>query len=352
MLQDLDATIRELLKQAGGLGRADGLPEVDISFEIPNREWSGNLSNRATINCYLFDIHERRALREEGWQLEGRGSRESARRLPPLFFELTYLMTAWTKEVQDEHLLLWQVLETLMDNPVLRAPYLQGDLTKHEWPIHTTVAQMEGVLKSPGEFWTALENQIKPSLSYVVTIGRERKPVATNAPPVLSTGIRLSLPEGKPDTGFSIGELFSLPPGTSQRGVAVQVEESNLSVVSDEGGRVQFTGLVAGRYIVRSEIAGIIYRCVIVIRDPQHVSDRQYHDVVLDQDGNGLAGVTVAVEGSDIRTETDADGRFTLPILPGRYMLRIQMHGYTQRREIVHFDRGYTLHLAYGGLPR
>lgn len=351
MLSDLDATIKELLKQAGGLGHADGLPEVDISFEIPNREWSGNLSNRATINCYLFDIHERRAFREDGWQIEGRGTPDSARRLPPLFFELTYLITAWTKEAQDQHLLLWQVLETLMDNPVLRAPYLQGQLVAHEWPITTAVAQLEGVLKSPGEFWTALENQLKPSLSYVVTLGRKRKAEPTNAPPVLSTGIRLMLPEGKPDTAFSLGELFGLPTGTPSRGVTVSVEDSSVQVVTDEGGRVRFPTLAAGRYIVHCVIGATTYRRTIVIRGPQYTIDRQYHDVVLDQDGNGLGGITVEVEGLNLQVETDADGHFSLPIAPGRYLLRIQFHGYFQRREIVHFDRGHTLQLGFGGVP-
>src|SRR5262249_2899917 len=151
-----------------------------------------------TINCYLFDIHERRLLREDGWRIEERGTPAPKRRPPPLFFEVAYLITAWTDKPDDEHVLLWQVLETLMDFPVLPDEYLQGDLLKHEWPIQTTVGQLEGVLKSPGEFWAALENHIKPSISYVVTLGRHRKAVPTEpaeAPPVLSTGIRLQPPD-------------------------------------------------------------------------------------------------------------------------------------------------------------
>jgi hypothetical protein len=352
MLSDLDATIKELLKEAGGLGHAHVLPEVDISFEIPNREWSGSLNNRATVNCYLFDIHERRVLREDGWQIEGRGTRDSQRRMPPLFFELTYLITAWTKEVQDEHLLLWRVLETLMDNPVLRAPYLQGELVNHEWPITTTVGQLEGVLKSPGEFWTALENHLKPSLSYVVTLGRNRKPERTNAPPVLSTGIRLRLPEAAATTAFSIDELFGLPKGVKRSGITVTVDGTNVQATSDESGRVQFPTLAIGRHMLRAEIAGTAYRRTIVIRDAgQPKIDRLYHDIVLDQDGKGIPDVVVLVEGTDIRAETDKDGKFALALAPGRHVLRIQMDGWFQRREIVHFDKSYTMQLAFGGVP-
>src|SRR4051794_27389974 len=121
MIKDLDETIEYMLKEAGGLGKQDhphSVPNVSISFAIPDGEWSQKLSG-TTINCYLFDIHERRLLREDGWQLEGRGPAKPTRRPPPLFFEMSYLITAWTDHVEDEHFLLWRVLETLMDFPVL-----------------------------------------------------------------------------------------------------------------------------------------------------------------------------------------------------------------------------------------
>ena len=107
MLRDLDETIKNLLTKAGGFDPN----QVDISFKIPNREWSEKEVQRPTLNCYLFDIHERRALREEGWRPE---NRKESRRQPPLFFELTYLITAWTRNIEDEHMLLWEVLETLV----------------------------------------------------------------------------------------------------------------------------------------------------------------------------------------------------------------------------------------------
>jgi len=179
MLHDLDETIKQLLVRSGSFDPG----EIDISFEIPNRSWSEKLG-RPTINCYLFYLHERRQLREEGWRLENRGTNQSARRPPPLFFDVSYLITAWTQHVEDEHFLLWSALEIFMDNPILPEAYLQGALVSHQWPVETSVAHAEGVLKSPGEFWTALENYLKPSLSYTVTLGRERNARPTEAPPV------------------------------------------------------------------------------------------------------------------------------------------------------------------------
>ena len=368
MLNDLDDTIREILITAGGFDPS----EVDIRFDIPTREWSGGIS-KPTLNCYMFDIHERRVLREEGWRLEGRGTRASARHSPPLFFEISYLITAWTAnhQVDDEHRLLWRALETLMDMPVLGEEVLKGALRDHEWPIHTTLAQLEGVLKSPGEFWTALENQLKPSISYTVTLGRDRRPRPTDAPPVLSTGIRLRLPESTAESGFRIGDVFPLPQGVARAGVKVaafRLPEKDTdepaggagaaagdsppekTATTDAEGHFRLD-LPPGRYRLEATVGGELRRRTIVISGEARGAGAALSDVVLDQHGQPLPGVAVEVEGLGLRTVTDAEGRFGFDLPPGQYALRIQLDGWTQRRKVTVRPHTYTLHMAYGGVP-
>src|SRR5688572_2720411 len=65
VLDDLDETIKTVLRERGGLPTA----EVDIAFDAPDREWSGRI-NRPTVNCYLYDIRENLELRESGWTTE------------------------------------------------------------------------------------------------------------------------------------------------------------------------------------------------------------------------------------------------------------------------------------------
>jgi hypothetical protein len=344
MLRDLDETIKSLLMGEKPL-REMG---VDVSFKIPSREWSNDLGNTTTINCYLFDIHERRVLREEGWQVQGRRTDAPTRRPPPLFFEMTYLITVWTNNVEDEHYLLWQVLETLMDHPILPEQYLQGELAGHEWPISTTIAQLEGVLKSPGEFWTALENQLKPSLSYTVTLGRHRRAVPTEpafAPPVLSHGIRVQLPEVVADGELRLDALFTLPPGGKPGGVTVSVADHDLQTTTDRQGRFRLSGLPPGRYVLVAEIGGQEQRRPLVIRHRGAADVTPVREVVLDQDGAPAPGVTIRVEGSDQSAVSDAQGRFTLFLAPGRYTLLIEIGDEPQRREIV-VRHSTTLHLA------
>lgn len=359
MLNDLDDTIRELLIVAGGFDPT----AVDVSFDIPTRDWSGKIS-RPTLNCYLFDIHERRILREEGWQIEGRGTNRSARRSPPLFFEISYLITAWTvnHQVDDEHRMLWRALETLMDQPVLPKEYLKGSLREYEWPIHTAVAQLEGVLKSPGEFWTALENQLKPSINYTVTLGRDRAPRPTDAPPVLSTGIRLRLPESTAATGFVLNAVFHVPPGASSAGVTVEArrileggepaQQPDAVVTTDEDGRFRFD-LPPGRYRLDALIGGEVRRRTVNLRDDEsRRTGPLLSDVVHDQEGRPVPGVLIEVEGLGMQTVTDAQGRFSFDLPPGRYILRLQFDGWEQRRQATVREQAYAFQLAYGGVLR
>lgn len=243
MISDLDESIRQFLVEEGGFNPS----AIDISFEIPNREWSASIS-RPTINCYLFDVHENVKLRQGG-QITARPGQ--ARR-PPFYYDLTYLVTAWTRAVEDEHRLLWHALRTLARFAELPSQHLQGELRESGEAISTKVAQPDGVLKSPGEFWTALGNELKPSLSFLVTVPLSRDLVALG-PPVLSTSLRLA--QAGPDGAAGAAEELLWIAGTVTdaagaplRGVAVSIEGRALSSVTDAAGHFRLRGLAPGRY--------------------------------------------------------------------------------------------------------
>src|SRR6184192_2726976 len=135
MINDLDETLRTLLVDKAGLEP----DEVDISFEIPTREWS--TSTRPTVNLYLYDIRENTKLRETYWDEESRGNGEVVLKRLPLRIDLSYMITCWTGAVEDQHLLLWKVLETFIRNSPLPGDVLQGKLKDVTNPIRTEVAQ-------------------------------------------------------------------------------------------------------------------------------------------------------------------------------------------------------------------
>src|SRR3712207_9181724 len=63
MLADLDESLRGLLK--GELER-HGFEGIEIAFDAPTREWSGQLSAPA-VNLFLYDLRESEEHRESGW---------------------------------------------------------------------------------------------------------------------------------------------------------------------------------------------------------------------------------------------------------------------------------------------
>ncbi len=171
MIRDLDATIKELLITQAELDSE--LAIADISFDIPDVEWRDNL-DVLTLNCYLYDIHENMDLRtyETIVQRDTSGSLIAIRNAPRRI-NCAYCITAWSAasidSVLEEHRILGQILKVLLKNPTLPADVLQGELVNQIPPYPTVIASSDGMKNNP-EFWAALDQQLKPSLNYIVTL--------------------------------------------------------------------------------------------------------------------------------------------------------------------------------------
>jgi hypothetical protein len=174
MINELDETIKQLLIQKVPLEPS----EVDIVFEAPDREWAASIS-KPTVNFYLYDIRENHELRNYEWTMERNNGRTATRRRAPLRIDLSYLVTVWTNDIGDEHRLLWRVLAALSRHSPLPDELLQGKLKEQEFEIRTTTAQPDGLFKNPADFWSALDNQLKPSINYVVTLPLDLEMVET-----------------------------------------------------------------------------------------------------------------------------------------------------------------------------
>lgn len=171
MIRDLDETIKALLTEKAPPGSE--LAGADISFDLPDAEWRQHIKS-LTVNCYLYDIHENMALRtrEPLLQRSEDGTRAS-RRQPPVRVDCAYCITGWSKNqhesVADEHRLLSQVLMVLLKHQTIPPEVLKGSLVDQIPPYPTVIALPDGIKNQP-EFWGALQQQLKPSLNYVVTL--------------------------------------------------------------------------------------------------------------------------------------------------------------------------------------
>jgi hypothetical protein len=276
MINDLDETLRTLLIRKAGLDPA----EVDISFDIPTRDWSTPVT-RPTVNLYLYDLRENRELRETYWDQEPDNGGRVRLKPRPVRMDLSYMVTCWTSATEDQHRLLWRVLETLFQNSPLPEDVLQGSLRNQIHPIRTQVAQAGGVLANVSDFWGALENQMRPSISLVVTLeldlaqiriepltfarvarigqsavdrlsdGREvparRLEPGWEALPVQLSGV-VKDKAGEPLPGAAVRII-----GTQADGRPLQIGATTLT---DEAGRYTFAAVPAGEYTLVVEVPG------------------------------------------------------------------------------------------------
>ncbi len=149
VLADLDEGLRTLLRRE--LER-HGFEGVEIAFDAPSSDWSGQLTGPA-VNLFLYDLREfsEGQDRTPTETRDGNGARMTP---PPLRLEVTYAITAWTQAVEDEHRLLSQVLAVLFSYRNLPAEVLGDRLANNgRHPIEGTIgrpADREGRLLDLG----------------------------------------------------------------------------------------------------------------------------------------------------------------------------------------------------------
>lgn len=262
MISDLDETLRQLLIQRTGLSPS----EVDISFDIPTREWSAPVT-RPTVNLYLYDVRENLKLREAGWAaVPGKGTTQARMRRRPLRVDLSYMVTCWTSATEDQHRLFWHVLETFLRHPLLPRELLQGDLKDAIHEVRLEAAQPEGVLKNLSDFWGALGNQLRPAINLVVTLDLDLNQLR-QAPLVFSRTLRqgqlVLMPEQERPSlqtlelaPIQCGGLVRTRAGKALVGVPVRLlstrdgapTQVGPTAKTDTEGRFRFRAIPAGRY--------------------------------------------------------------------------------------------------------
>lgn len=239
MFADLDDTIRQLLIKEVPLD----LSEVDVSFEAPDREWSGRLS-RPTVNCFLYDVRENLDLRATDFEtMRNNGKGLSTTKRVPARIDATYQITIWARAPEDEHQLLWRVLVVLFRNPILAEDVLQGSLKNQMYPTPTRVIQPNQARANPAELWQSIDNRIRPAVTYTVTVPLDPD-IAFTAPMVFTRRMRIFGQDAVAPAAEAIQISGRVHVGRNKdRGVAgalVRLRESGAEFVTDTEGRFAF----------------------------------------------------------------------------------------------------------------
>ena len=177
MIANVDEVLRKLLiREIDIKGN-----EIDVQFDTPKREWSSRLS-KPTINFFLYDIRENLRLRgSEQYQQTPREDGTTEVRRNPVRLALRYLMTAWVKEAEDEHILLSNALMGLFRNPFVPDDLMAESLPNQPMPVPIEVANFpteQGPTDKFSELWGVLDNEMRPAVLVIVTVSMDPyKPV-------------------------------------------------------------------------------------------------------------------------------------------------------------------------------
>lgn len=292
MVSHLDNLLRQLfIARVRGIGN-----ESQVRFRPPDQDWRQYVTNLAvmTLNVYLVDLRENRALR----------SNERVREIKdgvaidtpvPLRMDCHYLITAWSPAVEspavepslDEHRLLYDVTAALMKfTPLVAREIYAPNPLPGGFPeliadaeLPTMVLPVEGFPKY-AEFWGTM-GQIhpwKPAIYLVVTL-----PVAQLeevAGPMVTTRISEFRLSGHPETeeiwieigGQVLDTTNLLPSGAPTPIVGASVELLNIAgarlqlTYTNDLGRFSFAGLKPVNYQLRYSAVnlGVATRSIMI----------------------------------------------------------------------------------------
>ena len=243
MLADLDETIRQLLVRYVPVDPAG----IDISFDLPDREWSARLT-RPTINCFLYDVRENHRLRSASWETR-RQANSASRQKGPLRIDATYQVTTWARGNDDQHRLLWRVLAALARHPTLGPDVLAGGLREQPMPVTTSVAQPDQGPANIGDFWNAVDNRVRPVLTYVVTLSLDPEVVVNSKLTLFAPTVRVVQRErAEVEHGFAIrGRVRDRSdPNSVVTGALVVLSETGDRMLTDDEGHFSFDGVPRG----------------------------------------------------------------------------------------------------------
>ena len=272
MIGDLNDTLKQLLIERIPLDAR----EVEIAFDPPNHDWTSAVS-KPTINCYLYHVQENHQLRNTDWERRpGNGRAESLRKRLPYRIDLHYLITVWATAVDDEHRLLWRILAVLLRYQELPPDSLKGELAASEWPIPIQVAQPEGMLKNPSDFWSTFENFMKPAVNTMITLPLDPE-LVVRAPLVLTRRLQIAPTLDRPpdadaaapgeEISYSLGGFVLAQPGDAAGlpGLPVVLVERGQTQHTDAAGRFRFDRLAPGPYTLEARQDGRTVRQAVTV---------------------------------------------------------------------------------------
>lgn len=272
MINDLSLTLRAILDDPKLAATFPELVAAQVVFDRPTEQFN---PSQTTIDLFLYDVREDMELRNNEPIVERQNGTAVIKR-PPLRVACSYLLTVWAvgggELPLQEQKILSQALMVLSRYPTIPAAFLKGGLAGQEPPLPMMTSRSDG-LKNPSEFWTAIGNKLRASITIVVTIGLEVF-VPETAPLVITSDVRIgerTSPDEQKLTEQTTQDLFRIS-GTIRgannaplAGAVVTLKNTGFRSVADAEGHYSFGPLAKGSYTVRAQAGQSVKEVNIVV---------------------------------------------------------------------------------------
>jgi len=202
MLHILDEVLEAHLRNTVPLDRA-----IDVSFAIPDREWSAGLA-RPTISAYLWDIKRDDKRNVGGVELVDRGPTKVRRLVSPRV-RISYFLSVFTGDLRDEHVLLGRLLQGVMKSRQISQDIIPVGLTTPGARIELSIGASESNVAR--DFWSGVDGKYRPGLNLQI---------------ILPVDIGIGVEAGPPTTGVDIRTSDQRQPSRTSQRVRSYIEEN------------------------------------------------------------------------------------------------------------------------------
>lgn len=175
MIGEVDDALRELI-------RREALPrsKTEVSLSAPGRE-----GDTPAVHLHLYDIREDLGRRRQGTVNEySPDGTVTARRRPPRYIRLSYLVTVLARQPEEEHRLLDAILRALLARDALPTDRLTGSLAELGLPVTMAVALPPPDDRALAEVLAASDAGLRPFVNVVISAPIMTEPPEPVAPPV------------------------------------------------------------------------------------------------------------------------------------------------------------------------
>ncbi len=290
MLAAIHRALQRLIYERGNIDPR----EVEVSFEVPTRERIDRLS-RPTLYVYLYDIEENLELRQANYETV-RNNGRAMHRLSSRRFDLHYMISALTTNIEDEHVLLWRTLVTLVRHPQFPDELMDDELRALDPQPVGRIAHDDNIQRQ-FTIWNAMGVPPHPAFTYAINVPVDLE-FSGSTPLVLTRTTRYSsiqTAHNIHETRHQLGGVIRNQQGQPLPNITVALEGSTLTCTTNSEG--QFTlsvpsGSIQLRISREQQVAQVFVIKVPTEPSGSATTDQLFYNLILNTDPTSAIAAT------------------------------------------------------------